>query len=53
MGPMYYHRIKIKDTLQGSVRLFEYRGHPHTKYQIPIEFLVTSHLRRRVKYSVY
>ena len=36
MGRMYYHRNKIKDTLQGSVRLFEYHGHPPTKYhQIP------------------
>ena len=34
---MYYHRNKIKDTLQGSVRRFEYHGHPPTKYhQIPI-----------------
>ena len=33
MGWIYYHRNKIKDTLQGSVRRFEYHGHPPTKYQ--------------------
>ena len=37
MGRMYYHRNKIKDTLQGSVRRFEYHGHP--KYQILTKFL--------------